>query len=464
MSDLRDHEAEVARVLTRLGKSVPFADVMAEASVGGSVRLDTKATSPTVEPRVQGAVFRVWDGARWVESATSAFDLRTLESAAEALERAAKKSGRHAPPPGVPSTLRGEWTTKSAHPMRDVPVEELVSLARDARDWARSAPSVIDAQVGVGWEDNERLYLNTAGARCYQRLSRTRSGMAVIAMENGRVEFDFDGEGRVGGREVLAFLTEERAKEIAASAKAMLGAAAPPAGELTVVLDPGVSGLFAHESFGHGTEADQFVRDRSYLKPILGQQVGPEFLSIIDDGSFESGWGQIYCDDEGNPAHRTTLVDRGRFVGALHDRETAAVLGATPTGNTRRSDFLSRAFVRMTNTFVEPQDWSLEELLAEAKNGVLLERGTSGIEDPMGGQMQLKVKRGRLIENGRLTRLVGSMALSGKVLDFLKATRAVGRADQVKIESGFCGKGHTDLLPVGSGGAHLLSTAIVGPA
>jgi len=244
----------------------------------------------------------------------------------------------------------------------------------------------------------------------------------------------------------------------------MLSAAAPPTGEMTVLLDPGVAGLFAHESFGHGTEADQFVRNRSYLKPILGQQVGPEFLSIVDDGSFDGGWGMIYCDDEGHPAQRTTLVDHGKFVGALHDRETAAVLGAHPTGNTRRSDFLSRAFVRMTNTYVEPRDWSFEEILREAKNGVLLERGTSGIEDPMGGQMQLKVKRGHLIENGKVTKLVGSMALSGKVLDFLRATRAVGRETQLVMEPGYCGKGHTDLLPVGSGGAHLLSTAIVGPA
>jgi len=464
MPDLRDHEAEVAHALTRLGKSVPFADVMAEAAIGGSLRLDTKATSPQVEPRLQGAVFRIWDGGRWVESGISAFDAPTLQTAVDAHERAAKKSGHHAPPPGVPSSTKGEWTTKSAHPMRDVPVEEVVKLARDAREWARSTPSVIDAQVGIGWEDNERLYLNTAGARCYQRVSRTRAGMAVIAMENGRVEFDFDSEGRVGGREVLGFLTEERAKALAAGARDMLSAAAPPTGEMTVLLDPGVAGLFAHESFGHGTEADQFVRNRSYLKPILGQQVGPEFLSIVDDGSFDGGWGMIYCDDEGHPAQRTTLVDHGKFVGALHDRETAAVLGAHPTGNTRRSDFLSRAFVRMTNTYVEPGDWSLDELVKEAKNGVLLERGTSGIEDPLGGQMQLKVKRGHRIENGELTGLVGSMALSGKVLDFMRAIRGVGESRVLRIEPGFCGKGTTDLLPVGTGGAPLLSTAVVGPA
>jgi TldD protein len=118
----------------------------------------------------------------------------------------------------------------------------------------------------------------------------------------------------------------------------------------------------------------------------------------------------------------------------------------------------------MTNTYVEPGEWKYDELIAEAKNGVLLERATSGIEDPLGGQMQLKVKKGHRIENGVVTDLVTSMALSGKVLDFLRGIRGVSRSDDFVIEPGYCGKGHSDVLPAGTGGVFLLSNAIVGPA
>jgi TldD protein len=118
----------------------------------------------------------------------------------------------------------------------------------------------------------------------------------------------------------------------------------------------------------------------------------------------------------------------------------------------------------MTNTYVEPGGMSLEEMLREAKDGVLLERCTSGIEDPLGGQMQIKVKRGRRIEHGELTDWYSSMALSGKVLAFLRSIRGVGTSEHFEIEPGFCGKGHTDLLPAGTGGTYLLSRAIVGPA
>ncbi len=341
---------------------------------------------------------------------------------------------------------------------------ELVKRAREAREWARSVDGVRESQARISWADEERLYLNSAGSRCSQMVSRTQFAVVPVAIEGGRVEFDSISRGGIGGAELLDTVTEDRVLETARSSKALLTAKAPPTGTMSVVLDPGVTGTFAHESFGHGTEADQFLRDRSYLKPLLGQMLGPEFLSISDDGTLPGGWGSIYADDEGNPPQKTNLVLHGRFVGALHDSETAAAFHTKATGNTRRSDFLSRAFVRMTNTMVEPGDQTLDELVEEAKNGVVLERWMSGIEDPLGGQMQIKVKKGHLIENGRMTDLVSSMALSGKVLDFMKSVRGVGRVMDPHIEPGFCGKGHTDYIPVGSGGPYLLSSAIVGPA
>ena len=341
--------------------------------------------------------------------------------------------------------------------------EEVLKLGKDVLGWALAVPGIRDGHVLIDWSDNERLYLNTASSRCYQKLSRVHGSVAPVAIENGKVEFDFQTGGGLGGRERLAFLNEANVRELATEATKLLHAKTPPTGKMPVLLDPGVSGLFAHESFGHGTEADQFVRDRSYLKPILGQEVGPDCLTIVDNGAYPGGWGTIYYDDEGHPGQRTVLIDKGRFVGALHDRETAAVLSAKPTGNTRRSDFLSRAWVRMTNTYVEPADWKLDELLEEMKDGIVLEHGTSGIEDPQGGQMQFKVKKGHRVEKGEVTELVTSMALSGGVLDFLRSIRGVGDREGFQIDTGYCGKGHSDMLATGTGGPYLLSSAVVGP-
>jgi TldD protein len=464
MTDLRELEPELSAALRRLEPHTKFADVLAQSTQGQGTRADHRTVGVSRSPWIRGAAIRAWGTDRWIEAATSQLDTGSLYETINLLIANLRRAGSGKDPPGVSNTTRREWVERPAKPMRDVPVEETIALAKDAVTWAREVPKVRDAQVRIEWADEERFYLNTAGARCYSSLPRVVGVVVPIAMENGRVEFDFDSSGGLGGRERIDFINPERVRETSEKAAQLLSAAAPPMGEMEVLLDPGTTGTLAHESFGHGTEADQFLRDRSYLKPLLGSMVGPETLTIVDDGAYPGGWGSIFCDDDGHPGQRTVLIDRGRFVSGLHDRETAGALHASPTGNARRADFLSRVFVRMTNTFVEPGDWTLEELVKETRHGVLLERATSGIEDPQGGQMQLKVKYGHRIENGERAELVSSMALSGKVLDVLKSVRGVSRKSDFEITVGTCGKGHTDMLPVGSGGTYLLATAIVGPA
>ncbi len=429
-----------------------------------TVRVDSKLFDVSAEPRLQGAVFRLWAGERWIEAASSDLTPTALERCAELLERGLGRVGGPGAAPGSASTVREERATSSARPLSEMAPESLLALAKEARGWGLSQPSIAEAQVRIFRSNDQRLYLNSAGARCLQTIDRAVFVVAPIAMENGKAETEPLVRGGEGGQELFGELTEENVLTAARRSKELLSAKSPPTGEMAVLLDPSVAGLFAHESFGHGTEADQFTRDRSYLKPLLGSEVGPPSLTIVDDGSYPNGWGTLFFDDEGHPGQKTKLVDAGRFTAALHDRETAAAFSTRATGNTRRSDFLSRAYVRMTNTYVEPGELSLDELVAETKNGVILERGTSGIEDPLGGQMQLKVKAGHLIENGKITDLVGSMALSGSVLKFLRAIRGVGVRGEFRIESGFCGKGHGDYIPVGSGGVYLLSQAVVGPA
>jgi len=56
------------------------------------------------------------------------------------------------------------------------------------------------------------------------------------------------------------------------------------------------------------------------------------------------------------------------------------------------------------------------------------------------------------------------MALSGKVLEFLREIRGLSRKEDFEVFAGFCGKGHSDLLTTGAGGPYVLSKAVVGPA
>jgi TldD protein len=465
MDALPPHEGDLQTALDRVARVAAYADVLAESDGGRSVRVEKGLVQPAVFPRMVGAIFRAWTGERWAEAVAESLEADSLRRAADGLLRElARPVNARQLPPGRDPEGSMEGRTRSAHPMEDDPIESMVEQARSWFDVGMGEAGILNTYVNLASSENERLFLASSGARRHQVVDRVHASVLTLVMENGRVEYDARSKGGTGGREILAAITPEDIRKSAATAHALLRAKEAPQETVNVVLDPSTAGTFAHESFGHGTEADQMMRDRSYLKPLLGEIVGPEMLTLVDDGARPGAWGSIFFDDEGTPARRTVIVDKGRFVEALHDRESASALHRAPTGNARRADFLSRTFVRMTNTLVEPGGMPLDEMIKEARDGVLLERCTSGIEDPLGGQMQLKVKRGRRIEHGELTGWYSSMALSGKVLDFLRSIRGVGTADSFEIDPGFCGKGHTDLLPAGTGGTYLLSRAIVGPA
>ena len=457
-------EDVLAGMLRRIEPRTPYAEAFAQRSSGQSIRLDRTSTGVQPAAEFVGVALRAWGTRGWVESGTSGPPGERWLDSAEQLAQRLQYSGGAGAPPGVPATGSGDAWTKAVRPMADFSVEESLALARTWFGWATGVPGVSNAYATIDMRTEERHFLSTAGARFRQRIDRVRGSVAALAIEGDKVEYDYVSHGGSGGHEILDQVTEERITHAAREAKALLGAASAPAGRMAVLLDPSTSGTFAHESFGHGTEADQILRNRSYLKPLIGTVVGPECLSIADDGTYEGGWGSIFFDDEGHRARKTVLVDHGKFTNVLTDRESAAALERPATGNTRRSDFLSRPFVRMTNTYVEPGDRRFEELLEEVSDGVLLESCTSGIEDPLGGNMQIKVKKGHRIHRGQVLEILPSMALSGKVLDFLRATRGVSRREDFRVSPGYCGKGQTDLVPAGTGGPYLLSEAVVGPA
>jgi TldD protein len=282
-----------------------------------------------------------------------------------------------------------------------------------------------------------------------------------IARESGRMDYDYLSCGGTEGFEVVEGLEEKTVKETVDSSISLVRASAAPSGHFMVILDPGMAGTFAHESFGHGCEADQIVRKRSYLAPYLGKRIGSEKLNICDDGTLPNGYGSFLFDDEGVKSRKNYILRSGVLEGFLHERFSASLMNAEPTGNGRRESFLRKLFVRMTNTYVEPSDYSFEEMVEDIDYGVMFVHSTSGMEDPLAGGMELKSKKGHLIEKGRVSRVLSTLTLSENVPDFIASIDAVGKRDQFDTENGTCGKGYEDLVPVGDGGVYIRAKAVV---
>lgn len=121
-------------------------------------------------------------------------------------------------------------------------------------------------------------------------------------------------------------------------------------GKYTVILSPETAGIFAHESFGHKSEADLMLGDAAMEKEwTIGKKVGSNILSIVDDGNI-IGRGYVPFDDEGTKSEKTYLIKDGVLKGRLHSATTANSLDENLTGNARATNFMYEPIVRMTTT------------------------------------------------------------------------------------------------------------------
>ncbi|WP_169791821.1 TldD/PmbA family protein, partial [Thermococcus celericrescens] len=169
--------------------------------------------------------------------------------------------------------------------------------------------------------------------------------------------------------------------------------------------------------------------------------------------------GSYVYDDEGIRARRVEIIRDGVLVNYLNDRETSALLGLEPNGHGRAQGYNYQPLVRMSNTYVEPGDWSFEEMVEEVKNGLYMVGDKGGEVDTAGGTFTFGAREGYVIENGKVKEMVRDVALSGSILDVLKNIRAIG--NDLKVDfPGYCGKGQW--VPVDDGGPHVLTRALVG--
>ena len=226
-------------------------------------------------------------------------------------------------------------------------------------------------------------------------------------------------------------------------------------GVYDVITDSSISGLIAHEAFGHGVEMDQFVKDRALAKQYMGKYVASPITNMHDGAAAAYSVASYFFDDDGVLAHDTQIIKDGVLVAGLSDLASAAQLGTSPTGNGRRDNYRRKAYARMTNTFFEPGKDRLEDMIASVKHGYMLFETDNGMEDPKNWQIQCTAEYGIEIVDGKLTEnYVSPVVMSGSVPELLKSISMVS-GDLKVIGCGMCGKGYKEWVRVSDGGPNL---------
>ncbi|WP_427161492.1 TldD/PmbA family protein [Aliinostoc sp. HNIBRCY26] len=246
---------------------------------------------------------------------------------------------------------------------------------------------------------------------------------------------------------------DTQVKSAAQRAVAALSLPSVKGNTYTVVIDPILTGLFVHEAFGHLSEADMAYENPDLLEVMtIGRQFGPEELQIFDGAAPEGHRGSYFYDDEGTPATTTQLIKDGILVGRLHSRETAGKLAETPTGNARCLNYHYTPIVRMTNTWIERGETPVADLFTGIKEGVYARNWLGGMTN--GEMFTFSAGEAWMIRNGQIAEPVKDVTLSGNVFQTLADIEAIGD-DFHWDESGGCGKGGQNGLPVGCGGPSL---------
>jgi len=233
-------------------------------------------------------------------------------------------------------------------------------------------------------------------------------------------------------------------------------------GVYTIITDPSISGLIAHEAFGHGVEMDMFVKNRAKAKDFVGKYVASNIVDMFDGASSCVSAASYFFDDDGVEAHNTQIIKKGILQTGISDSLSAMELGTTPTGNGRRESYLRKVYTRMTNTWFGPGKDTYEDMIKSVKYGYLLCQTNNGMEDPKNWQIQCTAEYGLEIKDGKLTgKMVSPVVISGYVIDLLSSISMVSNKVKV-VGSGMCGKGHKEWVYVSDGGPYLKAEARLG--
>jgi TldD protein len=360
--------------------------------------------------------------------------------------------------------IRGTFSTSaSSDNLSEVNIDQKVQVAKEAEKEARSNKAVKTASCTYRDMIDHKTIINSDGADLEIHDSKPEFSVTAIARKASQSVTAHEGVGITGGWDDLFKKKShlEYARIASARAAKLLDARHVSGKKTTVILDPAMVGLLSHEAIGHTVEAD-FVLSGSVVKDKIGIKVASDLVTLVDSGRSEivnNAGGTIIVDDEGVVAGRTAIIEKGMLKSFLHDRESAMIFGAASTGNARAFQYSDEPLIRMRNTYIEPGDDKLNDMIRETKHGYIIKGARNGQADA-NGEFMFGAEEVHLIENGEVKELLRGASISGNAFEVLQSVDMVGNEFQYDIGTGYCGKYQP--AKVDGGGPYIRCTAVIG--
>lgn len=324
----------------------------------------------------------------------------------------------------------------------EMPMADKAALLRQMDQTARRYNPAV-TQVGAAYNQTSRRVwiFNSDGLWVEDDREILEFTVNVVARRGAMIQAMRTGLGGQMGLELLESKDPvAMALETAESAVRMLDARPAPAGEMPVVISNGWGGVLFHEACGHCMEADFITRGASAYGGMVGERVGPDFLTAVDDGTIPGRRGSLRFDDEGTPSQRTVLIENGILKEYMWDLTEARRMGRASTGNGRRESFRHMPMPRMTNTFIAAGPHDPAEMIRATKKGLYAKKLGGGQVEIGRGDYVFAVTEGYLIEDGQLTAPVQGATLVGNGPETLRQIDMIGTDFALDPGVGTCGK------------------------
>lgn len=410
-----------------LSTGADYAEVYAEHTGQKTISLVSAKVDKIADAVISGVGIRIFKGTRCVVGSASSLDEGAVLDCASRVADALQGVPEHG------DVVLRERIFGDIHPVRIVPagVENAckIDYVREACLAAKEYSQEISQVTGSFLEVDHRILIATSeGLLAADRQIRTRVSVSAIASDGSENQTGSTSPGARKGLELFEdFDPKELGCKAAKQAVTMLHAGYINAGVMPVAIENGFGGVIFHEACGHSLEASGVALGQSQFCGKLGQQIANPKVTAIDDGTIPNGWGSMNIDDEGTPAQRKVLIDKGILKTYMIDKLNGRRMGMESTGSSRRQSYQFAPTSRMTNTYIDAGEDRDEDIIASIEYGLYAKDMGGGSVNPVTGQFNFAVKEGYVIRNGKICEPVRGASLVGKGSDVIMNIDMVGK-------------------------------------
>lgn len=412
---------------------------------------------PPLLRQERGAMVTIFDQGGLGYAATSDLSLSGLRQAVEQAYQWAQWTQKYAVVNFSHLLMphhRGEYISVVTQPWQSVSLEDKFALLHQEAQLCQLSDKIVDWQTSLWAIDSQQWYFTHEGGEIYQQRHFLIPNIRVVAhhgLETQYRSLGGHGYGRQGGLEILKEIGFfGKGQQLALEALELLEAPNCPSETMDLMLAPDQMVLQIHESIGHPLELDRILGDeRNYagtsfvnLDMFGTYQYGSELLNVTYDPSSHKELASYGFDDEGLPAEKNFLIQRGTLVRPLGGLLSQMRSGLSGVANARACNWNRPPIDRMANLNIEPGKSSFNEMLTSIERGIFMQSNLSWSIDDSRNKFQFGCEWGQLIEHGELTQVVKNPNYRGISATFWRNLKQVGDLRTFEILGvSNCGKG-----------------------